>query len=96
MLRMATRDHTVELDAATYDALEVEARRRHIPPEAVVGELVRERLGGGEPATAEQMEATLRGLQELRAEVQGPVDAVALVREGREELERRSLRWLSS
>lgn len=86
----------MKLDAATYDALEAEARRRHVTPETIVGELVRERLGGGEPATAEQMKTTLRGLEELRAEVRGPVDAVALVREGREELERRSLRWLSS
>lgn len=86
------RAYTVQLDAATYDRLEVEARRRHVTPETIVGELVRERLGGGEPATAEQMGTTLRGLEELRAEVRGPVDAVALVREGRQELERRSLK----
>lgn len=93
---MAERDHTLELDAATYDALEAEARRRHITPEAIVAEFVRERLGSGRPATSEQMKTTLRGLEELRAEVRGPVDAVALVREGRGELERRSPRWLSS
>jgi len=90
------RAYTVQLDSLTYDTLEAEARRRDVAPEAVVGEYLRERLGRGEPATAEQMKATLRGFQELRAEVKGPVDAVALGREGREELERRSVRWLSS
>jgi hypothetical protein len=91
---MVTRDRLVELDEATYGALEAAARRRQVAPDALANELVRERLAG--EAVSDEMHRALAALAEFRAQVRQPVDAVALVREGRQELEERSLRWLSS
>jgi len=95
---VATDDHTVRLDPDTYSVLESEAGRRNVPLDALAGELLRERLAetSGEEGTPERMRAALAALSAIRAQVKGPVDAIRLVREGREELERRSLRWPSS
>lgn len=89
---MATHDYTVRLDEGASAALEAEAERRQLAPDALATELVRERLPAG--GTSEMAEA-LAALEAVRRRMP-EVDAVQLVREGREELERRSLRWQSS
>lgn len=86
---MSTHEYTVEFDEATYRALEAEARRRRVVPDALADELVRERLGHEHDPS--QMERALTALAQFRAEVQQPVDAVALVRAGRDELKQRNL-----
>jgi hypothetical protein len=93
---VATDDHTVQLDEDTYGVLEAEARRRQVAPDTLVRELVRERFGAGDLSVSERTQDALAELAAVRAKVRAPVDAVALVREGREELERRTGHWLSS
>ena len=85
---MTTRSHTVQLRPATYGALEVEATRRRLAPDELADELVRERLVDvrARPAT---MRDALQTLNEISARMP-EVDAIRLVREGREELVRRS------
>jgi hypothetical protein len=89
LLSVATRDHTVQLRPTTYGALEVEATRRHLAPDELADELVRERLAGvgGRLAT---MRGSLETLERISARMP-EVDVVRLVREGREELARRSV-----
>ncbi len=82
---MATRPRMIELQPDAYDLVVREADRRGVEPDALVDELVRSDLGrqanGG-------IDAALDALAEFRA-VLPPIDAVALVREGRDELEAR-------
>lgn len=87
---MVTRQHSVTLKQETYDALEAEAERRHVAPDDLADELVRLQL----PADVQRMNDALNALDALSVDVD--VDAVQLVREGREELERRTWRWQSS
>jgi hypothetical protein len=91
---MAVRE--VQLDEATYGALEAEARRRDVPPDQLAVELVRERLGETSCDRGRRVRAALDALSAIRAQVAGPVDAAALVREGRDELDRRAASWPSS
>jgi len=85
---VATRSHTVQLRPATYGALEIEATRRRLAPDELADELVRDRLVDvrARPAT---MRDALQTLNEISARMP-ELDAVHLVREGREELARRS------
>lgn len=94
---MAARDHTVRLEHGTYNTLETEAGRREVGPDELADELLRESLAETRGVgTADRTRAALAGLAAIRAQVRGPVDAVALVQEGRDQLERRSDRWRSS
>ncbi|MBV9003304.1 MAG: hypothetical protein JOZ98_00850 [Solirubrobacterales bacterium] len=89
---MAIDDHTIHLKPETFEALEAEATRRNVEPDALADQLVREQLP---TARAKSMREWLDEMRELRREMPN-VDAVKLIREGREELERRTLRWRSS
>lgn len=93
---MATRGRTVQLDPVAYGRLEAEARRRRVEPDELASKLVREHLPDEPASSAQKMRDALDALDAVRAQVRGPVDAVALVREGREELARRTDQWLSS
>jgi hypothetical protein len=81
---MATSPRTIELQPDAYDIVVREAERRGIEPDALVDELVRTDLG--QPNG--DLNAALDALAEFRAGLP-PIDAVALVREGRDELEAR-------
>ena len=82
---MATADRTVQLQQDAYDLLVKEAARRGVEPEALADELLRADLAS---AGRGDLEAALDRLAELRAGL-APADAVALVRDGRAELEER-------
>jgi hypothetical protein len=87
---MASMDHTVRLATRTYERLEAEARRRRSAVDDVADELLAERL----PEPAPDLERARQALDQLawiRARRGRGVDAVALVREGRDELDRRTL-----
>jgi hypothetical protein len=84
---MATRDRVIHVTPDAYDRLEREAGRRGVPPDALADELLAAELA---PAKSD-LESVLAGLAEIRGRVRGPIDAVAVVRQGRDELERRSL-----
>lgn len=83
---MATRDRVIHVTPDAYDRLEREAGRRGVPPDALADELLAAELA---PVPSD-LDGILADLAEIRGRVRGPVDAVAVVREGREELERRS------
>jgi hypothetical protein len=87
LLFMATRDRVIHVTPDAYDRLEQEAGRRGVPPDALAEELLAAELAPAKP----DLDGVLAGLAEIRGRVRGPVDAVAVVREGREELEHRSL-----
>ena len=84
---MATRDRVIHVTPDAYDRLKQEAGRRGVPPDALAEELLAAELAPTKP----DLDGVLADLAEIRGRVRGPVDAVAVVREGREELERRSL-----
>jgi hypothetical protein len=71
----------VELQPDAYDLVVREAERRGVGPGAVVDDLVRTDLGQQGRAT---LEAALDELAEFRAGLT-PIDAVALVRDVRDE-----------
>jgi hypothetical protein len=93
---MIIREHTVRLDEATYGTLEAEARRRDVAPDLLASQLVREHLGEAGADQRHRVRAALDALGAIRAQVTGPVDAGALVRQGRDELELRTASWPSS
>ena len=78
---MATTRRTIELQPNAYDVVVREAERRGVEPDALVDELVRTDLGQG----SGDLNVALDALADFRAELP-PIDAVALVREGRDEL----------
>jgi hypothetical protein len=85
---MATRDRVVHLTPDAYERLEREAGRRGVPPDALADELLAAELA---PARSD-LKSILAELAEIRGRMRGAGDyAVAIVREGREELERRGL-----
>ncbi len=84
---MATRDRIIHVTPDAYDRLEREAGRRGVQPDKLADELLAAELA---PASSD-LEAILVDLANIRGRVRGPVDAVAVVREGREELEQRGL-----
>jgi hypothetical protein len=85
---MATRDRVIHVTPDAYDRLAREAGRRGVPPDALAEELLAIELA---PVDFD-WNSTLAELAEIRGRMRGGSDdAVAIVREGREELERRSL-----
>ncbi len=84
---MAARDRVIHVTPDAYDRLAHEAGRRGVPPDALADQLLAAELS---PLKAD-LEAILGDLAEIRSRVRGSVDAVAVVREGREELDRRGL-----
>lgn len=92
---MATSDHTIRLQPTTYDALEAEAARRHVAPDDLADEMMRERLTAGAHREEGGMRATLERLRQISARMP-EIDAARLVREGRDELDRRGTEWLPS
>ena len=91
---------TIELDQTDYDRLVTEAERRGVPPDSLAHMLLRSALPTEQSASLDSMEArkqralaALDDLAELRKQnrLDGypSLDAVQIVREGREELERR-------
>jgi hypothetical protein len=82
---MATSPRTVELQPDAYDLVVREAERRGVEPDALVDELVRTDLG--QRANGD-LKPALNALAEFRAGLPS-IDAVALVREGRDELDAR-------
>ncbi len=88
---MATADRTVHVGAQTYALLREEAERRHRDVDTTADDLLTERLSA--PVTdAAKLERTLERAAQLRARLPRTDEAVALVREGRDELERRAER----
>jgi len=85
---MAATDHTIRLPSNTYARLQAEAARSHRAIDEIAGELLDERLPSP-VADYERTRSTLERLAGLRARVGRGTDAVALVRESREELDRR-------
>jgi hypothetical protein len=85
---MATRDRVIHVTPDAYDRLEREAGRRGVQPDALAEELL-----AAELAPAEfDWKSALAELAAIRGRMRGGSDdAVAIVREGREELERRGL-----
>lgn len=85
---MAATDHTIRLPSSTYARLQAEAARSHRAIDEIAGELLDERLPAP-IADRERTRSALARLATLRARVGRSVDAVALVRESRKELDRR-------
>ena len=85
---MATRDRVIHLTPDAYDRLEREAGHRGVQPDALADELLAAELA---PVNSD-LDGILADLAKIRGRMRGgPDDAVAIVREGREELERRAL-----
>lgn len=83
---MATRDRIIHITPDSYDRLEQEAGRRGVQPDELADELLAVELASADF----DWDAALMELAEIRGRMRGgPDDAVALVREGREELEQR-------
>lgn len=79
----------MHLATRTYERLEAEAQRRHRAVDEVADELLGERLPEAAPDLGRVRQA-LDQLAGVRARVGKGVEAVTLVNEGREELDRRS------
>jgi hypothetical protein len=88
---MATADRTVHVGARTYALLSEEAERRHRDVDTTADDLLAERLSAS-VIDAAKLERTLERATQLRARLPRTDEAVALVREGRDELERRAER----
>ncbi len=85
---MATRDRVIHVTTDAYGRLLEEAARRGVAPDELADELLATELA----PTDFDWDAALAELAEIRSRIRGgPDDAVAIVREGREELERRGL-----
>jgi hypothetical protein len=85
---MATADHTIRLPSSTYERLQAEAQRSHRAIDEIAGEMLDEQLPQS-ITDRERARSALDRLAALRARVGHGIDAVALVRQGREELDRR-------
>jgi predicted DNA-binding protein len=93
----ASRTITIHLEPEEYERLQQAARRRGMRPTFLVREFVRSRLDDDDVAREERRRQGLEALErakafqaELRRAGYPSVDVVKLVREGREELERRT------
>jgi hypothetical protein len=84
---MATRDRVIHVTPDAYDRLAREAGRRGVPPDALADQLLAAELA----PVKHDLTVILGDLAEIRGRVRGSVDAVAVVREGREELDCRGL-----
>lgn len=83
---------TIHLDEDDYQRLEAEARRRGLEPDVLVQDYVHSALPVGRSTEhrKQQMQKALEEFDRLAASMP-PFDAEQLVRESRDELERRSL-----
>jgi hypothetical protein len=88
---MATADRTVHVGAQTYALLRKEAERRHRDVDTTADDLLTERLSTSQ-IDASKMKWILERAARLRARQPRTNEAVALIREGRDELERRAER----
>jgi hypothetical protein len=88
---MATADRTVSVGAQTYELLREEAERRHRDVDSTADDLLTERLSAS-VIDAAKLERTLERAARLRHRLPPTEEAVGLVREGRDELERRAER----
>jgi hypothetical protein len=91
---MATTDPVIHLKPETFEALEAEAERRHVEPDELADELVRENLQQASERRSQMREA-LEALDELRTRMP-KVDAVQLIRDVREAEADRGFPWPSS
>jgi hypothetical protein len=91
---MATTDHSVQLKPETFEALEAEAERRHLAPDELADELMREQLQHAATRRTQMREA-LDALQEF-SKTMPRVDAVQLIRDVRDAEADRGLPWPSS
>ena len=82
---MAVRPRKIRLPEASYELLVREAERRGVEPDVLADELLRADLG----AESGDLEGSLLALSEMR-ETLPEIDGVALAREARADLERRS------
>lgn len=83
---MASRAHTIELQADAFDLVNREAQRRGVSPDQVVEDIIRTDLAvvhGGE------LDAALRRAADLRSTLPR-LDGVALAHDARADLEARS------
>jgi hypothetical protein len=87
---MSTKALVLRLPPDDFARLESEARRLGVRPGTAARILLRERLAEDE----ERRARGLRALAEIRALARGvgPLDAVSIIREGRDELEARGTR----
>ena len=91
-----TRAITVRLEEQDHERLEVEARRLGLTPGALARVFVRTSLDADRDAEAQARRragvAAIRGLASLRRRMhdRDPIDVVQLIREGREELDRKT------
>ena len=85
---MATTDHTIHLEARTYELLRKEAERRHLDVDATADGLLAENLSAS-PVDIAELAQTLDRAARLRATLPATDEAVRLVREGRDELAER-------
>lgn len=83
---MATRSRSVRLHPDAFDLLAREAERRGVAPETLADELLRAELGA---QASGDLENALAGLAAVRAG-QPEVDAVAVARDARSELDARN------
>ncbi len=92
---------TIQLEQEDYDRLVAEAKRRGVEPDTLAGEIVHDMLADRHDSmpVSDRTQTILEALEELgriTAKLP-PVDAVAIARESREELERRpDITWPSS
>lgn len=82
---MASRAHTIELQADAYDLVSREAQRRGVSPDQIVEEIIRTDLA---VLHGSDLDATLRRAAELRSTLP-PMDGVAFARAARADLEAR-------
>lgn len=88
---MATADRTVHVGARTYALLREEAERRHRDVDTTADALLTERLSASQ-IDAAKMQGILERAARLRARQPATNEAVALIREGRDELDQRAER----
>jgi hypothetical protein len=85
---MATVARTIHVGARTYALLRKEAERRHLDVDATADDVLTEHLSAL-PIDMTELEQTLERAARLRATLPRTDEAVSLVRDGRDELDRR-------
>jgi hypothetical protein len=87
---MASADRTIHVGRQTYALLSAGAERRHRDVDTTANDLLAERLADTTTTDEAGLQRTLERAARLRARLPRTEQAVALVREGREELEGRT------
>jgi hypothetical protein len=94
---MSGKNLTIRLEPEEYDRLEAEAKRLATRPDELAVTFIRAALRESAETDAERRRRGLEALDKLAQLTRDlpPIDAVKIVREGREELERRpEVEWL--